>query len=235
MSCRFKIRSIRLETGPSTKLASRILINASHFARYKIDAARHLIGPKITLFLRVSMSLAKKKKFQLIGITLVLAAIASVSFFAVSFFPPKVRQSPSDLIANQGLSSMLTELGADGFGSVCWLGDLQEKFADQYIGSHEALWPRLKEKLRVRVWKREGNCFGKQIKAVVVLFPYTEMANPAETKSAALIGFAQRDMSLFLSQTGPGSEFEKQSSTFHLQTGANFQVFTRRPAPNSQR
>ena len=147
--------------------------------------------------------------------------------------PPQVPQSPVDLIANQGLSSMLTELGANGFESVCWLGDPDKKFVHQYLGSHESAWSRLKENLRVQLWQREGSCFEKNVKAAVVLFPYVESSGLAKTDAAKIVASIQREISQILSQTGLGADFEKQSSTFHLQTGANFQLYKRRTSPSS--
>lgn len=128
---------------------------------------------------------------------------------------------------------MLTELGANSFGAVCWLGDRDEQFANQFIGMHESAWSRFKEKMRVDVWTREGSCFESRIKVAVVLFPYVEATRASGLKSDNLSSVIQREISLLLSQTGPGAEFEKQSTTFHLQTGANFRVYKRRPPMSS--
>jgi hypothetical protein len=183
----------------------------------------------------VFKNLTKNIKFFRNGFAIGVGGLLSVTIGLVGlwFFlvPPQVSQSPADLIANQGLSSMLTELGANGLKSVCWLGDPDKKFVHQFLGSHESAWSRLKENLRVHLWQREGSCFEKNITAAVVLFPYVESSSLSKKEAAKIVASIQRETSVLLSQTGSGADFEKQSSTFHLQTGANFQLYTRRPSP----
>ena len=132
-------------------------------------------------------------------------------------------QSATDLHANLGLSAALTQLEAKGRGEVCWLGDPGEKFFQQYLGS-KSLIGRVSEQWRIKIWNGQESCFDSRVKAIVMLFPYVDGGGlPPKT-----LADIQRDSSELLGQVGKGQNFERQPVTFHLQTGANFVLYTKR-------
>jgi hypothetical protein len=153
-----------------------------------------------------------------------LMAFALLSAGSVYFFAPsRVNQSPTDLHATLALRAFLNEWGAKEYGSVCWIGDPDEKFVRQFFGSSDSSWERLKEIFRTRIWAQADDCFRADVKAIVVLFPFVSApATPQHDFSQM-----QREASELLSRTGRGASFEKQHFAFHLEKGATLLVYTR--------
>ena len=164
----------------------------------------------------MSRRVFSRKLGALIAVVLIL--LGSIFFLA----PSQVSQSPTDLHASMALRAFLDEARVHQFGSVCWLGDPDAKFAKQFIGSSDATWLRLREAVRNRIWSQLGDCFSDDVKAVIVLFPFVGASKAKQNDFTQI----QREASELLSQTGRGAEFEKQ--IFHFQSGANLLIYTRR-------
>jgi hypothetical protein len=138
------------------------------------------------------------------------------------FIPPRVTQSIGDQIANQGLSSFLTEIGVTDPSSLCWLGDPMGRYLKQFVGAREDAWYRWKEKRRVRKWEAESSCFSAETKAIVVLFPLIPDVFALPQKHSTPI---QKEVSEVMSQSLRGINLERSNVSFHLESGVDLIVF----------
>ncbi len=165
----------------------------------------------------------KQNQKKWIWAAFIAAAVILISF--LSTVPSKTQQSATDTVANQSISAYLTQIGADSWNSVCWLGDPKGRFLEQFRGTSSNPWIRWREKQRTQLWSQHKSCFEKSIQAVVVLFPLNQDVYSLPREESQKL---QAEVSELLSQTERGKDHHKSNSTFYLQTGAQLLIFSRK-------
>jgi hypothetical protein len=133
-----------------------------------------------------------------------------------------------DAIASQSLSGFLADIGARGMGSVCWLGDPEGQALKIYLNHMPSRWRSWTESLKISNGIDEKNCFGPQVKAIVVRFPVASEVYRLPREQTAKVQGLVSDL---LSQGENAADFQRLSSTFILSSG-QLLIYGRKPLPN---